>query len=845
MRRAPLGGATAGLILAGFLGFSQNQPVEFSKDVEPVFRRKCIVCHNEKMANNGLRLDDGAAALAGGYTGPVIVPGKSAESKLILRVTSEKKTLMMPPGGPALSAAEIATLRAWIDGGAKWPRTAKAEEKPKTAHWSFQPVQRPAAPDVRGRSWVRNPIDNFVLARLEAEGIRPSEEASKETLLRRVSLDLTGLPPTPRETAEFLGDNRADAYERLVGRLLASPHYGEMRARQWLDLARYADSDGYEKDQTRPYAWRWRNYVIDSFNQDKPFDQFTVEQLAGDLLPDATVEQKVATGFHRNTLANREAGVDRSEARFEQVVNRTATVGTVWMGLTVGCAQCHDHKFDPISQKEFYQFYAYFNRADEEDIEAPLAGEMGPYLRARPGYEQERAHLLAVYDVEALQKEWEPRMLAAMDKPGDNLEWDFAATSLRAMLDHAERILRTPVEKRTALDTERLTRYFIYNPGPSLGRDVEKLGCFRDLRRRLSSLDAETPKLTMSMTLTEFPEAPKTYVSVRGDYREKGIEVQPGVLRVLPPLPAGAEPNRMALARWLVRRDHPLTSRVTVNRMWQELFGRGLVRTSEDFGTQGERPTHPELLDWLAAELMDGGWSYKRMLRLMVTSAAYRQSSDTRKDLAEKDPENTLVARQTRVRLTAEQIRDAALASGGLLDLRVGGASIKPPQPAGLDALGYAGSVKWADSEGPDRYRRGLYVFYQRTVPYPQLVNFDAPDSTVTCSRRRRSNTPLQALNLLNDPVFVEAAQGLALRLMTEAKGSPSGRIEQAFLLALGRKPSPQEAERVLKFYDEQLSQAPAELMPLVPEGVKPNEAAAWVSVSRVMLNLDEFMTRE
>jgi len=269
------------------------------------------------------------------------------------------------------------------------------------------------------------------------------------------------------------------------------------------------------------------------------------------------------------------------------------------------------------------------------------------------------------------------------------------------------------------------------------------------------------------------------------------------------------------------------------------------VRTSEDFGTQGERPTHPELLDWLAAELMDGGWSYKRMLRLMVTSAAYRQSSDTRKDLAEKDPENTLVARQTRVRLTAEQIRDAALASGGLLDLRVGGASIKPPQPAGLDALGYAGSVKWADSEGPDRYRRGLYVFYQRTVPYPQLVNFDAPDSTVTCSRRRRSNTPLQALNLLNDPVFVEAAQGLALRLMTEAKGSPSGRIEQAFLLALGRKPSPQEAERVLKFYDEQLSQAPAELMPLVPEGVKPNEAAAWVSVSRVMLNLDEFMTRE
>jgi len=699
-------------------------------------------------------------------------------------------------------------------------------------------------PDVLHRAWPRNPIDQFVLARLEDEHIEPSAEAPKTTLIRRVSLDLTGLPPSPEEVTAFLDDNRPDAYERLVDRLLASPHYGEQRARLWLDLARYADSDGYEKDQVRPYAWRWRNYVIDSFNQDKPFDKFTVEQIAGDLLPDATVEQRVATGFHRNTLTNREAGVDRAEARYEQIVNRTSTVGTVWLGLTVGCAQCHNHKYDPISQKDFYALSAYFNQADERDIEAPLAGEMGPWLRERPEYEKQRAHLYGVYEVEPLQKEWEQRVVHAMDNPGENLEWDFWATSMKAMLDNAERILRTPAEKRSPLDAERLRYYFISNPGPTQGRDMEKLSCFRDLKRRLADLDSKTPHLTLSMTLSEFPDPPKTYVAVRGDYREKGIEVKPAVPAVLPP-PADAPTNRLGLARWLVSKDNPLTSRVTVNRIWQEYFGRGIVRTSEDFGSQGDRPSHPELLDWLAGEFVERGWSVKQITRLIVTSATYRQSSDTRRDLLEKDPENALLARQTRLRLTAEQVRDVALSAGGLIDLRVGGPSIRPPQPAGLDALGYAGSVKWRESEGPDRYRRGLYVFFQRTVPYPQLVNFDAPDTTATCSRRRRSNTSLQALDLLNDPVFVEAAQGLALRLLKEAPAKPLDRIEAAFEMTLGRKPSPREADRVMQFYDRQLAEADPAVMPLVPEGVKPNEAAAWVSVSRALLNLDEFITRE
>ena len=842
MRTGPLGGIAVCMLIQVA---NAQAPVDFVRDVEPIFKRKCIVCHNEKTANNGVRFDEGKAALAGGYSGPVILPGKSSESKIILRVTSDKKSFMMPPGGPPLKAEEIATLRAWIDQGAEWPVTAKAAQPQKSSHWAFQPIQRPALPDVLRRAWVINPIDRFVLARLEAEHVDPSPEAPKTTVIRRVSLDLTGLPPSPEEVAAFVNDNRADAYERLVDRLLASPHYGEQRARLWLDLARYADSDGYEKDQTRPYAWRWRNYVIDSFNQDKPFDQFTMEQIAGDLLPNATLEQKVATGFHRNTLTNREAGVDRAETRYEQIVNRTSTLGTVWLGLTVGCAQCHNHKYDPISQKDFYSLSAYFNQADEKDIEAPLAGEVGPWLRSRPEYEKQRAHLFMVYEVEPLQKEWEQRIVRAMDNPGENLEWDFSVTSMKAMLDHAERILRTPAERRSAMDADRLTRYFISNPGPMQGRDEEKLKCFRDLRRRLAELDAEAPRLTLSMTLSESPEPPKTYVAIRGDYREKGIAANPDVPSALPPLPADAPPNRLGLARWLVSKQNPLTSRVTVNRIWQEYFGRGLVRTSEDFGAQGERPSHPELLDWLAAEFMEHGWSVKQMSRLIVTSATYRQSSDTRRDLAEKDPENALLARQTRVRLTAEQVRDAALSAGGLIDLRVGGPSIKPPQPAGLDSLGYADSVKWQESEGPDRYRRGLYVFFQRTVPYPQLMNFDAPDSTVTCSRRRRSNTPLQALNLLNDPVFVEAAQGLALLLLKEAPPNTRDRVAAAFELTLGRRPTPKETERVMQFYDRQLAEADPAEMPLAIEGVKPNEVAAWVGVSRALLNLDEFITRE
>jgi hypothetical protein len=693
--------------------------------------------------------------------------------------------------------------------------------------------------------WTKNPIDRFILARLDKEKVAPAPEAAKTTLVRRVSLDLTGLPPTTEQVHAFIADQRPDAYERLVESLLASEHYGEQRARAWLDLARYADSDGYEKDQVRPYAWRWRNYVIESFNQDKPFDQFTTEQIAGDLLPFPRTEQLVATGFHRNSLTNREGGTDPKESRFEQLVNRTNTLSTVWLGMTFGCAQCHDHKYDPISQRNYYQLFAFFNQAEGTDIDAPVAGEQGAWMRARPQYLADREHLMKVYDAEGLQDEWERYIRKAMDEPGKDMEWDFAVANGRPMFDRFEEVVRTPKEKRLPRDSERLFYWFVNNPGPIKDheRDRQKVEAIREMRQRLAQIDAATPKVTQAAVLRELPGPVETHIAVKGDYREHGVKVEPGVPAVLPPLPAGAPLNRLTLAQWMVSRDNPLTARVAMNRLWQEFFGRGIVRTSEDFGTQGDRPSHPELLDWLAAEFVDQGWSTKNMVRLIVTSSTYRQSSAMRNELMERDPENTLLARQSRLRLQAEQLRDSTLSASGLLNPAVGGPSVRPPQPAGVAELVYAGSIKWKDDEGPSRYRRGLYIHYQRTAPYPMLANFDAPDSNVACSRRRRSNSPLQALNLLNDPAYFEAAQAMALRVLTEAP--PDKRLDYAFELSLGRAPAERERQRVQRLLDEQSTllarnaKQAEELLPLRPKD------AAWVIASRVLLNLDEFITRE
>jgi len=828
------------LLAALVTGLAAQAAVDYTKDVGPVFKRRCAGCHGAAQANNGLRLDSAVGVLAGGYAGPVVVPGKSDGSALIARVLSTKEGEKMPPMGARLTPAEVAALREWIDSGAKHNETTPvAAAAKKSKHWAFEPLSRPAPPALDGK-WARNPIDNFVAARLKKEGTTPSPEAPKATLLRRASLDLRGLPPSPQELSEFLADTRPDAYERMVDKFLASPHYGERFARPWLDLARYADSDGFEKDLVRPWAWRYRNWVIDALNHDMPFSQFTVEQLAGDLLPNATAEQRVATGFNRMTLYNREAGVSRQEDRFEQTVNRANTVATTWLGLTAGCAQCHDHKYDPISQREYYQLFAFMDSAQHEDIDAPLAGELGPWLRAKPAYDAKRKALLDEYNVPALQAGFEVEFTKAIRKPGDNLEWDFWVTSCTAMVERCQQLWLKPAAERTPREADLLTDYFVANLGPDLPRDQAVLGKFKELRVKLADLKSTLPRFSQAYAMTANPGV-ETHIALKGDYKRPGLVVKPGTLAVLPPFDLGYEAARRAFVKWLTSAEDPLTPRVIANRAWQEFFGRGIVKTSEDFGTQGDRPTHPELLDWLAVELREGGWSMKHLHKTIVTSATYRQSSNTRPELNEKDPENTWLARQNRLRLPAELIRDAALSASGLLANEIGGPSVMPPQPASVTALGY-GSRKWEESQGPDRYRRGLYIHFQRTTPYAQLMTFDAPDSNVACSRRRPSNTPLQSLNLLNDPVFFEAAQALAVRVDREAPADK--KLDYAVALALGRPAAPAERERLSKYLDTQASmvakdKSAATLLPADPA------LAPWVGVGRVLLNLDEFMTRE
>jgi hypothetical protein len=749
--------ALPALLLAVSLAAAEGRPstklppgggtrIDFTRDVRPILARACLSCHGSQKQRGGLRLDDRDSALKGGNSGAVIRPGDGRNSRLIRLVAGLDAETRMPPGkGKELSAAEVGVLRAWIDQGAIWPKNKTAVGgSVKSSHWAFQPIRRPALPLVAKSAWVRNGIDAFILSRLEEEKITPSEEADRVTLLRRLTLDLLGLPPAPEEVEAFVNDPRPDAYERLVDRLLASPHYGERWGRHWLDTARYADSDGFEKDGARPFAWRYRHYVIAALNRDLPYNRFVIEQLAGDLLPGATTEQKVATGFHRNTLTNNEGGVDREQFRVEAVVDRVNTTARVFLGLTFGCAQCHDHKYDPLSQREYYQFFAFFNSDVEVSIPAPVIGYK-PIAAPRKG------------------------------RPG--------------------------VVQAQAL---------------ALGR----------LR--------------------------PTHVMIRGDFLRRGVEVLPGTPAVLPPLKAKIA-NRQDLARWIVSGDNPLTARVAVNWIWSRYFGRGIVPALDDFGTQGEKPSHPELLDHLASEWMRRDWSLKELHRLIVTSATYRQSSKVRPEVLARDPYNTLLARQTRLRLEAEVIRDVMLASSGLLVKNIGGPSVRPPQPAGISELTYAGSARWIESIGADRYRRGLYTWFQRTSPYPMLMTFDAPDSNVCCVKRERSNTPLQALTLLNDSAFVECAQALGRRVLTECQGDTSTRLRFAFRLCTARTPTSTELTRLQSLYGELHELCLADEKGArkllgtakAPAGVSVAEAATWMVLGRTLLNLDEVVTRE
>ena len=768
------------------------------------------------------------------------MPGKSANSLLIKYVTGRNDDgIVMPPEGERLTKKQIDLLRAWIDAGAKWPDDLAGVGDDARRHWAFRVPRRPALQRVRNYDWIRSPVDAFVLAQLQREGLTPSPRAGRVTLVRRLWLDLLGLPPTPDEVDGFLSDNLPGAYERLVDRLLASPAFGERWGRHWLDLARYADSNGYEDDRQRPDAWRFRDWVIRACNADMPFDEFTVWQLAGDLLPAAGYEQKLATGFHRMTLSNSGgAKAVAEEFRISAVKDRANTTGAVWLGLTVGCAQCHSHKYDPLSQREYYQLFAFFNDAKDVDLPAPP-----PPARYVQQHKAAVANFTARFErAKAALAKYENDQL-----PGKQAAWEGQAAQDAGNLPRRVRAaLSMPREKRTEGQRLALANFF-------KSIDADHVALTAAVREGDQNGNNRPQLSKHAMVLAKTDRT--SHIHLRGDFLRAGAEVEPTTPAFLPPLKArAARADRLDLARWIVDSRNPLTARVAANHVWRRLFGRGLVGTPDDFGTGGEPPSHPDLLDWLATEYVRLGWSRKALIRLIVTSAAYQQSSRRRDDLAEKDPGNALLARQSRMRVEAECVRDVVLAAAGQLNRQVGGPSFQPPLPTGLTLLRALKNERFMEpTAGPDAYRRGVYVNVQRMFMLPMMQTFDAPDPNLSCTRRERSNTPLQALTLLNSPAFSKAARSLGVRTATECDGSPEDRIRFAFRVCLARLPRGDELSTLRNLYLAQVElyrengEAASELCKdaRLPDDVDRAEAAAWVGVARTLLNLDEMITRE
>jgi mono/diheme cytochrome c family protein len=1000
------------------------QKVDFVRDIQPIFKTSCAPCHAGERPKAGLRLDNKALALEGGISGAVITPGNSGDSRLMHRVLGLNGERQMPLGGAPLKAEQIELLRRWIDEGAEWPESAAGGAAKIEKHWAFIAPVRPALPGVKNRAWARTPIDHFILAKLEQRGLSPSAPARKTTLIRRLALDLTGLPPTLKEIDEFVSDQSPDAYEKLVERLLASPHYGERWGRWWLDAARYADTNGFEKDLPRS-IWPYRDWVIKAFNRDLPFDQFTVEQLAGDLLPNPTLDQRVATGFLRNSMLNQEGGVDPEQFRVEGLIDRVDAVGKAFLGLTVACAQCHTHKFDPVKHDEYYKFYAFLNSDDEPEIEVPSEEVSRKRAEIQAKVRQIEDDLIARdSDLPARMAAWEERMRggegrwAALDDAsifasfgvkfdkledgsflpkGDNatsnvyvvkartdlknitgfrlelmtdanlprggpgrahdgslIVSEFAVEALPAdrASDKSAKGQRVALRQATAdfelpdwpvknvIDGDYKThwssdagpgrrnqeRKMVFaaaepvgfeggtlltfqvaqkkdevittaggkpNPGrfrlsvttapdpqvdplpagvrrilgvrasqrtPDERREVFSFyrttdAKFAEANKRIDELMSGWPYGDTTLALSPRATPRETRVFRRGDWKRPGEVVQPGTPAFLHPFPKDAPRNRLGLAQWIIDKNNPLTARVIVNRVWQQYFGQGLVTTPEDFGTRCEQPSHPELLDWLAREFMEGGWSFLMLHRLIVNSATYRQSSVVTPKLQEADPNNILLARGPRHRVEAETIRDIALSSGGLLSPKVGGPSVFPPIPDGVLSLGYGQPMKWETSTGEDRYRRAMYTFWKRSVPYPSLSVFDAPNADFACTRRVKSNTPLQALTTLNDTLFMEAAQGLALRVFKEGGATDRARMAYAFRLTTGRSPDAVELQKLLAFLQQQRAHfrgntaaavyvSSADLNSL-PPGVDLHAVAPWTMVARVLLNLDETITKE
>jgi hypothetical protein len=763
-----------------------------------------------------------------------------------------------------LGAMVVAMMAIGATGG-------RAADDP-TTHWAFQPVVHPAVPAVKDVDWPHTPIDNFILARLARDSISPSPQADAATILRRVTLDLTGLPPTQSEIREFCANPSREAYRQVIERLLASPHYGERWARHWLDVARYADSAGYEAD-TKREIWKYRDWVIKAINDDMPYDQFLIEQLAGDLMQPVNEDRLVATGFSCNALKQRDPRTT--------TIDRLKAFGTAYLGLTVGCAECHDHKFDPISQSEFSRLYAFFYQADDvvydfaspvevaerdalkrqvADLQRELASyQNGPdpdplVWAARLSREEQIATPIELLNaISTLSKDRTSEQLAmirtahseAMRRYHERLKrrvgtWtDTLSDEQRRGLDaSSQAYLAIPREQRpNDVPTPLVNEYWKHDPGTQKRKET------------IAELENKIPATVTTLVMKQRTDNPKTYDRLNPD---SGIEVTPDVPAALPPLHhQGPVPTRLDLANWAASPENPLTARVAVNRVWQYYFGTGIVETTDNLGMRAPPPSHPELLDWLAAELMDHGWSMKHIHRLIVTSATYLQRSDVRSDLQDIDPQNRLLARQNRLRLDAETIRDTSLAASGILNMAIGGPSVFPYQPDGI-MTGRADGTQWVESKGADRLRRGLYIHFWRTTPHPYFRLFDAPDATESCPRRPTSNTPLQALTLLNDPWFMEAAVALANRVLTETPGQPDeDRLEWIFRTCLGRSPQPQE-KQILNdlLLDQRRSFAsdPGRAATLVGGAADQDgaaERAAWTSVARAVLNLDEFITRE
>lgn len=798
--------------------------IHYGRDVRPLLSRYCLACHgpDEAARKADLRLDIRETATQPLQSGErAIVAGDPDHSAMLRRLLSSDPDFAMPPAeyNRKPTSDEIAILKTWITQGAEYSQ-----------HWAYIKPVRPESPAVSDPAWITNPIDAFVLARLDQEGLKPSAPAEKLSLLRRISLDLAGLPPTLVEADAFADDSSPEAIGIAVDRILAKPSYGERWTAMWLDLARYGDSQGYIHDPPRT-IWRWRDGMIESLNNNMPYDQLTMELLAGDLLPDATPSQLIATGFHRNTTNNTEGGSIAEEYRHASVVDRVNTTAQVWLGSTLACAQCHSHKYDPFSHKEYYELFAVFNGTEDNNAEPPTLDV------AQIGHDADYAATLAKLQDARLNHDPVTQKVDA-----GFADWEKSADR-KALPQGLASLLDKAVEQRSKEESDTLIAHL-----RSLSKE------WTDSKAAIDAGQAELANLSTSTLVMKEIGQRETHVALRGDYRSVGEVVTPGVPAVFNRVPEGVRLDRLELAKWITHPDNPLAARVAVNRLWQEVFGIGIVESAEEFGTQGEPPSHPELLDWLATEFIRSGWDTKHMLKLMVSSSTYRQSSHVTPELYQRDPLNRLLARGPRVRLSAETLRDQALFAAGLLSSKMYGPPVHPPQPVNGLAAAFGASTDWETSKGDDRYRRALYTRWRRNLPYPSMIAFDAPERSVCSVRRIRTNTPLQALVTLNDPVFVEAAQGLARRILAEGGDSVSAQATFALRLCLIRQPTDAEAIRVATVFESartslagNLSQATAlgtnPLGPL-PAGIDPTDAAAWTVVGNVLMNLDEFLAK-